>query len=81
MRTVYNWLCSLHARSVAAFAVVLGAVSAWAQPAGATGVIDVKGVTESATTEITANLPVILTLIGVLLAIGVVLRLVKRHAK
>jgi hypothetical protein len=76
-----NWLASTHAK-VSVFGATLTATAiGFAQNSLATGVIDVKGITESVTTEVTANLPVILTLIGVLLAISVLIRLVRRHAK
>ena len=81
MRNSLRNLASSIGMRLSAFVAVLVSVAAWAVPAGATGVIDVKGITESVTTEVTSNLPVILTLIGVLLAISVLIRLVRRHAK
>jgi hypothetical protein len=50
----------------------------YAGVANATGVISLKELSETVTTEITANLPYILTVFGIILVIAVMLHLARR---
>ena len=67
-------------RAAAAVGVAGALAMTWATAAGA-AVIEIKSLTESLTKEIEANLPAILTVVGVLLAITVIVHLARRFAK
>lgn len=54
---------------------------ALAQVASAAQVIDVSTVTNTMKGEIESNLPAILVIVGIVLAIGLIIRQVRKHAK
>jgi hypothetical protein len=64
---------------VAATAVV--ALVATAGPAGATTTYDIAPVTTSLTGELAANVPVILTAVGALIALAIAVRMVRKFVK
>jgi quinol-cytochrome oxidoreductase complex cytochrome b subunit len=70
-----------HARLVfACFAVAAMASMAFASVAGATEPI-IEPAVKKTTEEFSTNLPVVLTLVGLLVAIALVVSFFKRHAK
>jgi beta-lactamase regulating signal transducer with metallopeptidase domain len=81
MKSLVNWVKG-HAHSVSlAVATVGGTMVALAQNAGATAQYDLSPVTTSITSELTANIPVILGIVGGLIALTLGMKFLRRFAK
>ena len=72
----------LRGRRVALFAGVMAiAILGVSGVAGATAVYDLTPVTTSVSSELAANIPVILSVVGALIALGLGVRLIRKFAK
>lgn len=78
MHKLKNWALASQVRLSLFVASLLAFAVGFAAPAGATAQYDLTPVTTSITSELQANIPVILGIVGGLIALGVGMRLVKK---
>jgi cell division protein FtsX len=81
IKRVANW-CLSHPVVTASVGVATGSLSFGAALAGATGpTYDITPVVTSVQSELVANLPVILGVVGALIALAIAVRAVRKFAK
>jgi cell division protein FtsX len=80
MSNLIQW-CRTRWASLAALSAALMLAVVVAEPAGATATYDIAPVTTGVTDELVANLPIILGVIGALIALAVGVRAVRKFVK
>jgi cell division protein FtsX len=76
-----QWASTFRARAGLFFGVMVVAALGVSGVAGATPTYDIAPVTTSISSELSANLPVILGIVGGLIALGLAVRAIRKFAK